>query len=63
LGLPTGLLVNGVHLYIFFTLLVSGILFLCPNQLNLWRNPPLNGFSWRLILGNSMQICRETPCG
>jgi len=27
LGLPTGLLVNGFHLYIFFTILISGILF------------------------------------
>jgi hypothetical protein len=36
LGLPTGLLVNGFHLYIFLTILVSGILFMCPNQLNLW---------------------------
>ena len=35
LGLPTGLLVNGFHLYIFCTILVSGILFVCPNQLNL----------------------------
>ena len=35
-GLPTGLPVNGFHLYIFFTILVSGILFMCPNQLNLW---------------------------
>ena len=32
LGLP----VNGFHLCIFFTILVSGILFMCPNQLNLW---------------------------
>jgi len=30
LGLPTGLPVNGFHLCIFFTILVSGIL--CPNQ-------------------------------
>jgi hypothetical protein len=36
IDLPTGLLVNGFHLYIFFTILVSGILFMCPNQLNLW---------------------------
>jgi hypothetical protein len=36
LGLPTGLLVNGFHLYIFLTILVSGILFMCPNQLSLW---------------------------
>jgi hypothetical protein len=36
LDIPTGLLVNGFHLYIFFTILVSGILFMCPNQLNLW---------------------------
>jgi hypothetical protein len=35
LGLPTGLLVNGFNLYTFFTILVSGILFVCPNQLNL----------------------------
>ena len=35
LGLPTGLLVNGFHVYIFCTILVSGILFVCPNQLNL----------------------------
>jgi hypothetical protein len=32
LGLP----VCGFHLYIFFTTLVSGILFMCPNQLSLW---------------------------
>ena len=36
LGLPTGLPVNDFHLCIFFTILVSGILFMCPNQLNLW---------------------------
>ena len=36
LGLPAGLPVNGFYLYILFTLLVSGILFMCPNQLNLW---------------------------
>jgi hypothetical protein len=36
LGLPTGLLVNGFQLSIFFTILVSGILFVCPNQLNLY---------------------------
>ena len=35
LDLPTGLLVNGFHLYIFFTILISGILFVCPNRLNL----------------------------
>ena len=34
-GLPTGLLVNGFYLYIFCTILVSGILFVCPNQLTL----------------------------
>jgi len=33
LGLPTGLPVNGFHLCIFFTILVSGILFMSPNQL------------------------------
>jgi hypothetical protein len=32
LGLPAGLPVSGFHLYIFFTTLVSGILFMCPNQ-------------------------------
>jgi hypothetical protein len=36
LGLPAGLRVNGLHLYIFFTTLVSCILFMCPNQLSLW---------------------------
>jgi hypothetical protein len=36
LGLPTGLPVNGFHLCIFSTILVSSILFMCPNQLNLW---------------------------
>ena len=36
LGLPTGLLVNGFQLYIFCTILVSDIQFMCPNQLNLW---------------------------
>ena len=36
LGLPTGLLVDDFHLYIFRKLLVSGIRFMCPNQLNLW---------------------------
>ena len=36
LGLPTGLIVNGFHLYIFLTVLVSDILFMCPNQLTLW---------------------------
>jgi hypothetical protein len=32
LGLPIGLPANGFHLYIFFTALISGILFMCPNQ-------------------------------
>jgi hypothetical protein len=32
LGLPAGLHVRGFHLYIFFTTLVSGILFMCPKQ-------------------------------
>ena len=36
LGLPAGLLVGGFHLYIFPTIFVSGILFMFPNQLNLW---------------------------
>ena len=36
LGLPTGRFVNGCHLYISFTTLDSAILFMCPNQLNLW---------------------------
>ena len=36
LGLPAGLPVNGFHLCILFTVLVSGILLLCPNQLNRW---------------------------
>jgi len=35
-GLPTGLPVNGFHLCIFFTILVSDVLFMCPNHLNLW---------------------------
>jgi hypothetical protein len=35
LGLPTGLFVNGFHLCIFLTILVSGILFMWPNELNL----------------------------
>ena len=33
LGLPAGLPVNSFHLCILFTMLVSGILFMCPNQL------------------------------
>ena len=36
LGLPAGLPVNGFHLSILFTMLVSGILFMCPNQLSCW---------------------------
>jgi hypothetical protein len=36
LGLPAGLSVNGFDLYILFTVLVSGIQFVCPNQLNRW---------------------------
>jgi hypothetical protein len=35
-GLPTGLSVNGFHLCILLTIIVYGILFVCPNQLNLW---------------------------
>jgi hypothetical protein len=31
LGLRAGLPLSGFHLYIFFTTLVSGILFMCPN--------------------------------
>jgi len=36
LGLPAGLPVNGFHLCSLFTMLVSGILFVCRNQLNRW---------------------------
>jgi hypothetical protein len=36
LSLSTGLRVNGFHLCIFFTILISCILFMCPNQLYLW---------------------------
>ena len=36
LDLPAGLPVNGFHFCILFTMLVSGILFVCPNQLNRW---------------------------
>ena len=36
LGLPAGLPANDFHLCILFTMLVSGILFMCPNQLNRW---------------------------
>ena len=32
---PAGLHLNGFHLYILLTMLVSGILFMCPNQLSL----------------------------
>ena len=36
LGLPTGQVTYGCHLYIFLTMLVSGFLCTCPNQLSLW---------------------------
>jgi hypothetical protein len=36
LGLPAGLPVNGFHLCILFTVLISGILFMCPNPLSRW---------------------------
>ena len=36
LGLPTGRDRSGCHLYIFFTILVSGFLCICPNQLILY---------------------------
>ena len=36
LGLPSGRVTYGCHLYIFLTILVSGFLRMCPNQLNLW---------------------------
>ena len=36
LGLPTGRVIYGCHLYIFFTVLVSGFLYMCPYQLSLW---------------------------
>ena len=36
LGLPTGRVIYGCHLYIFFTMLVSGFLYMCPYQLSLW---------------------------
>jgi hypothetical protein len=35
LGPPAGLLVNGFHLHIFLTILVSDFLFVCANQLNI----------------------------
>ena len=37
-GLPAGLPMNGFHLCILFTVLISGILFMCPNQLNRWAS-------------------------
>ena len=36
LGLPTGRVIYGYHLCIFFTMLVSGFLYMCPYQLSLW---------------------------
>ena len=36
LGLPTGRVIYGCHLCIFFTMLVSGFLYMCPYQLSLW---------------------------
>ena len=36
LGFPAGLPMNGFLLCILFTMFISGILFMCPNQLNLW---------------------------
>jgi hypothetical protein len=50
LGLPTGLAVNGFHLCIFFTVLVSRTLFVCPNQLNLWA---LTQFIFRCFINSS----------
>jgi len=36
LGLPFGLLVKGFHLSIFLAVVVSGVLYMWPNQLSLW---------------------------
>jgi len=36
LRLPLGLVVKGLHLNIFLVTLVSGILYIWPNQLSLW---------------------------
>jgi hypothetical protein len=35
LGLPTGRVIYGCHLYIFFTMLISGFLYMCPYQLGI----------------------------
>ena len=54
LGLTTGLPVNVFHLCIFFTLLVSGILCMCPNQLNLWALTQFIMFRCFINSSNSM---------
>jgi hypothetical protein len=56
LGLPTGLLVSGFNLYIFFTTLVSGILFMCPNQLNLCALTQFIMFRWFVSSSNSLLV-------
>ena len=50
LGLPCDLLVRGFQLNIFLTVVVSGILCMCPNQLSLWALMWLIIFLWDVYL-------------
>ena len=53
LCLTAGLPVNGCHLCILFTVLVSGILFVCPNQLNSWASTQFVKFRCLIISSNT----------
>jgi hypothetical protein len=50
LGLPTGRVIYGRHLYIFFTVLISGFLYMCPYQLS-------RGSVRHIEIINKMQRC------
>jgi hypothetical protein len=48
--------VNSFHLYIFFTILVSGVLFMCPNQIILWALTLLIMFRCFINSSNSLFV-------
>ena len=54
LGLPSGLPVNGFHSCNLFTVLVSGILLMCPNQLN--RRALTQFIMFRCLINSSSSI-------
>ena len=56
LGLPCDLLIRGFHLYIFLTVLISGIFCTWPNKLSLWALIRLTIFLCFITLSNSLLV-------